>query len=420
MPRQKRTQKGIARTKKALILTLASFLLPKYLKFDKTQPFIFVTSLIAFLGIAIGVMVLLVAMAIMNGITKELQEKIFAMNAPINLKAKGKNAVPRDLLHRLQIEFPDLRFSPYLQSYAMIKTNYGIFPTLIFGIDPSYEAPINPVLEPRLHDELVDFDLIMGEDFYTSYGIQKGEKIILFFTDLTPSALSFSPTMKRFNVSEFFSSGIRAYDRGYSYTSIASLAKIKGIQSEIYDGIHIDSKDPMQDYDRISHFLDQHFKNRFLLEGWWHQNANLFSAIELEKRALFIVLLLIILMASLNIISSLLMVIMNRRKEIALLLSMGATSKEIKRAFFAIGISLGMAGIALGFLLGFGVMAFLSHFPIISLPANVYGTTTLPLDLSLMDGILIAIGSVLIVSASSYYPAYKASRINLLDVLRNE
>lgn len=401
-------------------MSLASFLLPKYLKFDKTQPFIFITSLIAFFGIAIGVMVLLVTMAIMNGITKELQEKIFVMNAPLNIKSLGKNAIPRDLLHLLQIEFPTLKFSPYLQSYAMIKTGYGIFPTVIFGIDSVYERQINPILAPSLQDELLDFNLIMGEDFYTSYGIQKGEKIVLFFTDLTPSALSFSPVMKRFSVSDFFASGIRAYDRGYSYTSIESLAKIKGIQSGLYDGIHIDSKEPMQDYKKISQFLSGHFKNRFFVEGWWHQNANLFSAMELEKRALFIVLLLIILMASLNIISSLLMVIMNRRKEIALLLSMGATKKEIKKAFFTIGMTLGMGGVVLGFLLGFGVMEFLSHFPIISLPANVYGTTKLPLMLSYIDGILIAIGSILIVSLSSYYPAHKASKINLLEVLRNE
>lgn len=367
-----------------------------------------------------GVMVLFVAMAIMNGITQELQEKIFVMNAPLNIKSLGKSAIPRDLLHLLQIEFPTLKFSPYLQSYAMIKTDYGIFPTVIFGIDPAYEKEINPILTPSLQNGLSDFHLLMGEDFYTSYGIQKGEKVILFFTDLTPNALSFSPTMKRFGVSDFFASGIRAYDRGYSYTAIESLAKIKGIQLGLYDGIHIDSKEPMQDYEKISAFLIKHFKNRFFVEGWWHQNANLFSAMELEKRALFIVLLLIILMASLNIISSLLMVIMNRRKEIALLLSMGATKKEVKNAFFCIGMTLGLGGVIFGFLLGFGVIEFLSHFPIISLPANVYGTTKLPLALSWLDGILIATGSMIIVSFSSYYPAYKASKINLLEVLRNE
>lgn len=401
-------------------MTLTSFLLPKYLKFDKSQPFIFITSLIAFIGIAIGVMVLCVAMAIMNGITKELQEKIFIMNAPLNLKSYGKNLIPKELLYRLQIDFPNLHFSPYLQSYAMIKTQYGIFPTMIFGIDPILESQLNPILAPLLQNDLKNFSLIMGMDFYSSYGITQNEKALLFFTDLTPKALSFTPTMKRFDVSGFFSSGIRAYDRGYSYTTLQSLARIKGIENNLFDGIHIDSKTPLQDYTTLSHYLKKHFPNHFFIEGWWHQNANLFSAMEIEKRALFIVLLLIILMASLNIVSSLLMVVMNRRKEIALLLSMGATQKEIKRAFFAIGMTLGLSGMILGFLLAFGVMEFLIHFPIITLPANVYGTTKLPLDFSLFDGIFIALGSIIIVSLSSFYPAHKASQINLLEVLRNE
>ncbi|MCE3047554.1 ABC transporter permease [Helicobacter kayseriensis] len=402
-------------------MSLSSLLLPKYLKFDKTQPFIFITSLIAFLGIAIGVMVLCVAMAIMNGISKELQEKIFIMNAPLNIKTLGKNAIPQDLLYRLQIEFPHLNFSPYLQSYAMIKTEYGIFPTVIFGIDSVLEGQVNPILQSTLEGKEIDsFSLVMGEDFYTSYGIQKAQKVVLFFTDLSPSALSFSPTMKRFEVKGFFHSGIRAYDRGYSYTSLESLAKIKGIQPNLYDGIHINSSNPMKDYKDLSSFLAQNFKNRFFVEGWWHQNGNLFSAMELEKRALFIVLLLIILMASLNIISSLLMVVMNRRKEIALLLSMGASKAEIKKAFFGIGMTLGVGGIILGFGLGFGVMEFLAHFPIISLPADVYGTTKLPLDFSWIDGVMIAIGSLIIVCLSSFYPAHKASQVNLLEVLRNE
>ena len=419
MSRQRWSKKRtLSRREKSVNLT--SFLLPKYLKFDKAQPFIFITSLIAFLGIAIGVMVLCVAMAIMNGVTKELQEKIFIMNAPLNLKSYGKNSIPSELLYRLQIDFPHLHFSPYLRSYAMIKTQYGIFPTVIFGIDPILEGQINPILAPNFKNGLDNFSLVMGEDFQTSYGISKDERALLFFTDLSPNALSFAPTMKRFEIKGFFSSGIRAYDRGYSYTSLQSLAKIKGIESNLFDGIHINSKNPMQDYRALSAYLNKNFKNRFFIEGWWHQNANLFSAMELEKRALFIVLLLIILMASLNIVSSLLMVVMNRRKEIALLLSMGASKKEIKGAFFIIGITLGVSGIALGFVLAFGVMEFLLHFPIISLPADVYGTTKLPLDFSWIDGIFIAIGSILIVCLSSYYPAHKASQINLLEVLRNE
>lgn len=402
-------------------MKLTSYLLPKYLKFDKTQPFIFITTLLAFLGIGIGVMVLCVAMAIMNGVSKEFKEKIFIMNSPLNLKGYGKNSIHKELLYRLQIEFPNLTFSPYIQSHAIIKTRYGIFPVAVFGIDEFFESQNNPVLANALKDKkLKDFQIIMGEDFYKSYGAKAGERLTLFFTEFSPSAMGFTPVMKRFDVAGFFHSGIRGFDRGYCYTTLSSLAKLRNSDEKSYDGIHINSKEPMKDYQKISEYLSKHYKGSFFLEGWWHQNGNLFSAMELEKRALFIVLLLIILMASLNIISSLLMVIMNRRKEIALLLSMGASKREIKKAFFAIGSFIGLSGVTVGLILAGGVMAFLRKFPIISLPADVYGTTKLPLDLGALDLTFIIIGSILIVLLSAYYPARRASQINLLEVLRNE
>lgn len=125
-------------------------------------------------------------------------------------------------------------------------------------------------------------------------------------------------------------------------------------------------------------------------------------------------------MASLNIISSLLMVVMNRRKEIALLFSMGSSQKEIQKTFFYLGNIIGLGGVALGVVLAFLSMYLLSVFPIISLPADVYGINTLPLDLSLIDFTLTLIGSVIIVGLSSYYPSKKASTIDALSVLRNE
>lgn len=125
-------------------------------------------------------------------------------------------------------------------------------------------------------------------------------------------------------------------------------------------------------------------------------------------------------MAALNIISSLLMVVMNRRKEIALLLSLGASRQEIKSIFFWVGNTIGLSGIALGVVLTGVAMYMLDTFPIISLPADVYGSSKLPLDLSLLDFVRTILGAIVIVCLSSYYPAKKASSIDTLQVLRNE
>ncbi|MFW6307846.1 MAG: FtsX-like permease family protein, partial [Campylobacterales bacterium] len=139
--------------------------------------------------------------------------------------------------------------------------------------------------------------------------------------------------------------------------------------------------------------------------GWWQQNGNFFAALKMEKRALFIVLMLIILIASLNIISSLLMTVMNRRRDIALLLSLGLSKKELKAIFFRVGFIIGASGIVAGVALGLFGLYLLDSFPLVSLPADVYGTAKLPLELSLI---------------SSIYPAKKAADIDVLSVLRNE
>ncbi|PKN14048.1 MAG: hypothetical protein CVU67_07680, partial [Deltaproteobacteria bacterium HGW-Deltaproteobacteria-24] len=207
------------------------------------------------------------------------------------------------------------------------------------------------------------------------------------------------------------------YDKAYMYTSIEALQTLLKKDENEYDGIHIYSQNPFEDIKKLQNELQGTMAG---VVGWWEQNGNFFAAMEMEKKALFIVLMLIILIASLNIISSLLMTVMSRRKEIALLLSMGASQKEVKQIFLRIGVIIGLGGIVVGIALGFLGIFLLDNFNIISLPADVYGTSKLPLELSTIDFISIVVGAVAIVFAASYYPAYKATHIDVIDVLRNE
>ncbi len=186
------------------------------------------------------------------------------------------------------------------------------------------------------------------------------------------------------------------------------MAKILGYGSKKYDGIHIYSNNPKDDIIKLNQLL----KPGQRAIGWWEQNGNFFSALELEKRALFIVLMLII--------SSLLMTVMNRRQEIALLLALGASKSEIKKSFFTQGVVIGGSGIVFGLILGLFGVWLLGSFDIVSLPADVYGSSKLPMELSIYDLAMILVGAVVIVLSSSYYPAKKASNIDILTTLRNE
>ena len=398
---------------------LINFIIKKYLTFDKKNPFISISAILAFVGVGVGVMVLIIAMAIMNGTAKEFEKKLFTMNYPLSIYPKVDGMVDENLLLKLEKKFPELLFSPYLTSQVMIQSDELMSGGVVFGVDSKKEAAINNIYASAVKnkDTLSKYDLIVGQGIKDELYLYTNQKVTLYFTSINPSGFSMMPKMKRFTYSGDFKSGLTAYDKAYMYTSIESLRTILKKNKDYYDGIHIYSEHPFKDKERIEKALPSFGVG---IVGWWQQNGNFFAAMQMEKQALFIVLMLIILIASLNIISSLLMTVMSRRKEIALLLSLGASQKEVKHIFLRLGIIIGYAGIFTGILLGFSGMYLLENFDIISLPADVYGTTKLPLVLDMIDFISIVIGSMIIVFLSAYYPAVKATQIDVLDVLRNE
>ena len=397
--------------------SIVPYLVKRFLRFDKDQPFIFLSALLAFLGITLGVMVLLIAMALMNGFDKEFKKKLTIMNYPLTIIPKFYGSVNESLLIDLESKFPDLKFSPFVQSSIMTRKSSKLEGGYLFGVNFQDEANVNAVLKEAIDGHTFKkFDVLVGKTLKDEFSLFVDDKLMYIFTKVEPGGLSMTPKVKRFKVRSVFDSGLSAYDKAYSYTTLSSLQSILHIPSNQYNGIHIFSKTPRKDIVR----LQEELPTSVAIKGWWEDNLNFFAALELEKVSLFIVLMLIILIASINIISSLLMTVMNRRGEIALLLSLGATTSEIKKVFLYLGIVIGIGGIVAGTFFGMSGLWILSTFDIVHLPKDVYPTTTLPLDLSLQDFFLIISGAFVIVVASAYYPAKKASEVDILTVLRNE
>ncbi len=397
--------------------SLVTYLVKRFLRFDKEQPFIFLSALLAFFGITLGVMVLLVAMALMNGFDKEFKKQLTIMNYPLTIIPKFYGGVNENLLIDLESKFPKLHFSPYVQSSVMIRNGSRLEGGYLFGVNFKDEAKVNSVLKEAISgNTFKKFDVLIGKSLKQEFNLFVDDKLMYIFTSVEPGGLSITPKVKRFKIRSVFDSGLSAYDKAYSYTTLEALQIMMHMPSNMYDGIHVYSKNPHDDIVKIKEFLPISTS----IKGWWQDNLNFFAALEMEKASLFIVLMLIILIAAINIISSLLMTVMNRRGEIALLLSLGATTGEIKKVFLYLGIIIGIAGIAAGVCLGLSGIWILGSFDIISLPKDVYPTSTLPLDLSLFDFILIVLGAFFIVIGSSYYPAKKASEVDILTVLRNE
>ena len=399
--------------------SISLYLIKRYLRFDKTQPFIAVSTILAFLGVCIGLAVLMIAMTLMNGFSKEFEKKLFTMNYPLTIyPASSQRLINIDEVNKLKASFPELIFSPYIQAQAVLKKGQKFEGVLVFGVNFEDERKINSVIDKSLGNstELKDFEILAGNGIQKSLFLEEADKMTLVFTQADPGGLSLIPKMKRFTYAKSFKSGLIAYDKVYMYTPINGLAKTLDYKQNSFDGLHVYSKEPMKDIESIREKLPFHLG----VVGWWQQNGEFFSALELEKYALFLVLMLIILVASVNVLSSLLMTVMNRRQEIALLLSLGTHPKDIKKSFFGLGMIIGISGAICGILLGGFSIFILDNFNIITLPEDVYGMTKLPLDLAVQDFSLIVVGALIIVAISSYYPAKKATEVDILNTLRNE
>jgi len=388
-----------------------NYIIKRYLRFDKEHPFIYISFLLAFLGILTGVATLMIAMGIMNGMDKEFEKKLKVMNYPLTIYSAFRE-IDKEFLTSLEKKFPDFKFSPYLQTSAVLKSGNEMKGILLYGVDFNKEQEVNEVIKQYLPNRKIGiFDVIVGKNIYESL---TSNKVIIIFSTLSPMGFGVAPILKKVNVIGYFKSGLIAYDKSIAYMNIKGLQKI--LHKKGFDGIHIWCKDPFKAIKEVQKILPPGYG----VIGWWEQNGNFFAALKMEKRALFLVLMLIIIVASLNIISSLLMMVMSRRKEIALMLSLGASKKEIKYIFLKLGTIIGVAGIVSGSLVGWLGIWVLKTFDIIKLPVDVYGVSKLPVDLSLIDYLIIIVGAFIIVLLSSFYPAKKASQTDVLKVLRYE
>ncbi len=404
--------------------TFVNKIIKHYLKYDKDNPFIFISSLLAFIGIAAGVMVLMLAMGIMNGTQKEFKKRLFVMNYPLTLIPIGYQNANDDIINKLSTKFPELKISPYYTTQVISKSGSNVNGSILYGVDFEKEQQVNEVFKKSAQKSLAiksKFKMVTGETLAMEMGVKKGEKLTLYFSEQQAIGFGSMPVQKRFTIDATFDSGLNTYDKAIIYTTHEAFQKVLKRQKGIYDGIHIYSHDAMNDLKKINAYLKSiNYDKGVRIQGWWEQNTSFFAAMEMEKKALFLVLLLIILVAALNIISSLLMTVMSRRTEIALMKTLGATGAEIKSIFFKLGAIIGLGGIIAGTIFGLIGMWILTTFDIISLSEDVYGFSKLPIDLTMLDFVLIILGAIVIVLLSSIYPAKKASSTDPLNVLRNE
>jgi lipoprotein-releasing system permease protein len=407
----------------------------RYLKAKRKQTFISIITLISIVGVAVGVMTLIVVLAVMNGFEKNLKEKFLGTQAHLHLIKATQEGFDHyeEVMKKVEEVKGVVSATPFIFNQVMLSSESNVFGVVLNGIDPDRVGNVTDLARNmkagRLRDLKGESDsqgIILGAELAKHLGVSLNDAIQVISPLGTMTPMGMMPKMKRFRVVGIFYSGMYEFDNTLAYISIESAQKFFGMGSRV-TGIEIKTSD-IYKVKEIGKEIRQKLGFPFWTRDWMEMNRNLFSALKLEKIAMFIILVLIVLVAALNIISTLIMVVMEKTKDIAILKSMGTPPKGILRIFVIEGGIIGVVGTALGTLLGLGIafnldkiVGFLENrfgFKIFS--PDVYYIEKFPSQVNPMDVGLIVTTAVLISLLATLYPSWRASKLDPAEALRYE
>jgi lipoprotein-releasing system permease protein len=407
----------------------------RYLKAKRKQTFISIITIISIVGVAVGVMTLIVVLAVMSGFEKTLKEKILGTQAHLVVLKTNQQGMDHyeEILKQVQEVKGVVSAAPFIFNQVMLSSESSVSGVVIKGIDPDRVGKVTELAHNmkagRLQDLKGESDspgIILGVELAKHLGVTLNDAIQVISPLGTMTPMGMMPKMKRFRVVGIFYSGMYEYDNTMAYVSLESAQKFFGMGARV-TGIEIKTND-IYKVKEIGKEIRQKLGFPFWTKDWMEMNRNLFSALKLEKIAMFIILVLIVLVAALNIISTLIMVVMEKNKDIAILKSMGTPSKGILRIFIIEGGIIGVVGTALGTILGLGIalnldkiVGFLENrfgFKIFS--PDIYYIEKFPSQVNPMDVGLIVITAILISLLATLYPSWRASRLDPAEALRYE
>jgi lipoprotein-releasing system permease protein len=402
----------------------------RYLTARRKQAFISVISAISVLGVVVGVMALMVALGLMTGLQREIRSKILGATAHISIFRSGNEPFDnyRDVVKKARTVPRVLGAAPTIYGKGLMTTAGGSAVAMLKGVVPAEERTVTDLAQQVEEGQLDALDhvaegslppVLLGRDLASTLGVGVGDVVSVTSPNGRLSPYGMVPSIKKFRVAGTVYSGLYEFDAQWAYIPLAVAQRLftEGSDSASLVEVRIDDIYAVKEVaPRIVAALGE----GHLTTDWIMMNQSLFSALWLEKVAIGITIGLIVMVAALNIVATLILLVMEKHKDIAILVSMGASRGAVTRIFMLQGTVIGALGTLTGAILGWGLCRFLDHYKLIRVPVDVYQISYVPFTLLPWDAATVIVGAVLICFLATIHPARGASRLDPAEALRYE
>ncbi len=414
------------------------FVALRYLRAKRKSAFISIITFISTLGVALGVMALIIVLAVMTGFEEDLKEKILGTNAHIVvLNGGGPMDDYRGAMAKLKAVPGVVAATPFIYSQVMLSSGKNVSGVVLRGMEPASDLRVTNFqksvvqgsvagLRPGGSPDGPEPGIIIGKELARNLNLSVGEKVSVISPLGTLTPLGMIPRMKPFRVVGVFNTGMYEYDSTLAYVELAQAQAFLSLGDGV-TGIQLRVADVYQT-GGISKEINRTLGYPYYSRDWMQMNKNILFALKTEKMVMFIILTLIVLVAAFGIASTLFMVVMEKSKDIAILKSMGGTGTSIMKIFVLEGVVIGVIGTFFGVL--FGLLVALNLESIVTVVQNLTGFQLFSKDVYYLDHFpsrvipgdvaLISITAVLISFAATLYPSWQASRLPPAQALRYE
>ena len=393
--------------------------------------FISFIAVISMAGIGLGVAALIIVLSVMNGFQREVRDRMLSVLAHVEIYSPTGSMpdwqkTATEALRNREV----VAAAPYIDAQALLTRGETVSGVALRGVEPNAEAKVEDIAKEMKAGQLTDlkpggFGIVLGQELAVALDVTLGDKVTLVAPEGTMTPAGVLPRLKQFTVVGIFSSGHYEYDSGLALIDIEDAQAL--FRRPAPSGVRLKLTD-MERAPQVAYDLSRTLSGDLYIRDWTRQNKTWFSAVQIEKRMMFIILTLIIAVAAFNLVSSLVMTVTDKQPDIAILRTLGAGRRSIMKIFFVQGVTIGFIGTAFGVIFGSLVAYYIpvivpaiEHvFQVQFLPPSVYFISELPSQLEPGDVVRIGLIAFVMSALATLYPSWRAARVKPAEALRYE